>query len=403
MVSARFAHASDIHIGGFPNKTLRSREEEAVSTFVRKCIEEKVDFVVLSGDTFDSNIPPIREAIMFSKQMSRLKEAGIRVYAVYGSHDYSPTRDSLIELLEADGVLSVVNSAVQDRSGVWLNGLHGLVGAKEVYRFGDPGLAAKFKPSVFMFHTGVYEANMTPREQSVPLSGLPPGYTYYAAGHLHKRIELRSMEGSPVNYPGPLFLGWGKADLENYFKGSDTGFYIVDVEGDLEAKFEYVPVRVIGGDVVEVCADGRSSADVVAETEARVLGLLGGLQPGSLVLIKVHGKLSGGRRVEVSVALEKLRRKHQEFEFELNDRQLVDPEGEVVESGEDFEERAMVKLASQFPVKTTPEFVYQLVQALGEEQPEGMTRADYQEMIRSKCVELLKSVFGAKTFEWDVS
>jgi len=370
-----------------------------LTTFVNRCIDEKADFVVLAGDTFDSNIPPIREAIMFSRQMRRLKEAGIRVYAVYGSHDYSPTRDSLIELLEADGVLTVINSEVQDPSGVWLNGVHGLVGAKEVYRFGDPVLVAKHKPSIFVFHTAVYEANMTPKEQSVPIASLPPGYTYYAAGHLHRRIELRSVEGSPVNYPGPLFLGWSKADLENYFRGWDTGFYIVELEGDGNPRFEYVSLRGIQGGLVEVSAEGRSAADVLGDVEAKTSELIGGLPAGSVVLIKISGRLSTGTRAEVSVGIEKLRRKHGEYEFEINDRQLADPDEVEVEIGEHFEERALAKLAAEFPVKVESAFIQQLIQTLGEEQPEGMTKADYEEALRSKCAQLLRRTLGNQVFE----
>jgi len=399
MKEVKFVHASDIHVGGFAGRALRVKEEETLTTFVNRCIDEKVDFVVLAGDTFDSNIPPIREAIMFSKQMRKLKEAGIRVYAVYGSHDYSPTRDSLIELLEADGVLTVINNEVQDPSGVWLNGVHGLVGAKEVYRFGEPELAAKHKPSIFVFHTAVYEANMTPKELSVPITNLPPGYTYYAAGHLHKRIELRSMEGSPINYPGPLFLGWSKADLENYFRGSDTGFYIVELEGDGNPRFEYVSLRGIRGGLVEVSAEGRSAAEVSGDVERKTSELIGSLPSGSVVLIKISGRLSTGTRAEVSIGLEKLRRKHAEYEFEINDRQLSDPEEVEVERGEQFEERAITKLAAEFPVKVEPAFIQQLIHALGEEQPEGMTKADYEEAVRSKCAQLLRHTLGNQVFE----
>ncbi|PSN95582.1 hypothetical protein B9Q06_05215 [Candidatus Marsarchaeota G2 archaeon ECH_B_2] len=399
MKEVKFVHASDIHVGGFAGRALRVKEEETLTTFVNRCIDEKVDFVVLAGDTFDSNIPPIREAIMFSKQMRKLKEAGIRVYAVYGSHDYSPTRDSLIELLEADGVLTVINNEVQDPSGVWLNGVHGLVGAKEVYRFGEPELAAKHKPSIFVFHTAVYEANMTPKELSVPITNLPPGYTYYAAGHLHKRIELRSMEGSPINYPGPLFLGWSKADLENYFRGSDTGFYIVELEGDGNPRFEYVSLRGIRGGLVEVSAEGRSAAEVSGDVERKTSELIGSLPSGSVVLIKISGRLSTGTRAEVSIGLEKLRRKHAEYEFEINDRQLSDPEEVEVERGEQFEERAITKLAAEFPVKVEPSFIQQLIHTLGEEQPEGMTKADYEEALRSKCAQLLRHKLGNRVFE----
>lgn len=394
MGSVRFAHAADIHIGGFPGRALREREEEAVSTFVERCLEDRVDFVVLAGDTFDSNIPPIREAIMFSRQMKRLRDAGVRVYAVYGSHDFSPTRDSLIELLEADGVITVVNGPVTDRSGVLVNGLHGLVGAKEVYRFGEPGLAATSKPSVFVFHTAVYEANMVPREQSVPISSLPAGYNYYAAGHLHRRIEMRTAEGAPLNYPGPLFLGWGKGDLENYFRGADTGFYIVDIAGDGEAGFEYVPVRAIRGGLVEVCADNKSAEEVLAEVEGEIQKCVEGLPEGSVILVKIYGRLSEGKRASVSVGVERLRRRLSGYVFEVNDRQLAEPEEVEVESGEDFEVRALEKLAAEFPVKVDRGFVERLIQALGEEQPEGMNRGDYQEQIGARLAELLREVLG---------
>lgn len=398
MVHARFAHAADIHIGGFPSKTLREREEEALSSFVERCIRDRVDFVVLSGDTFDSNIPPIREAIMFSKQMKRLRDAGIRVYAVYGSHDYSPTRDSLIELLEADGVLKVINGPLEDKAGVWLNGVHGLVGAKEVYRFGDPELAAKAKPSVFVFHTAVYEANMTPRELSVPISSLPPGYTYYAGGHLHRRLELRTVEGAPLNYPGPLFLGWGKGDLEGYFKGADTGFYMVELVGDSEAEFEYVPVKSIRGGLVEVCADNKSPGEVLAEVEGEVLKLVGGLPEGSVILVKLFGRLREGGRANVSVGLDRLRKRFPGYSFEVNDRQLSEPEEVEVEGGEDFEERALERLAAEFPVRVDKAFVERLIRVLGEEQPEGMARGDYQEYVGSKLRELLREVLGENAF-----
>ncbi|MEM0119922.1 MAG: DNA repair exonuclease [Thermoprotei archaeon] len=399
MGNIRFAHASDIHVGGFTGKTLRIKEEEAVARFVDRCIEDRVDFVVLAGDTFDSNIPPIREALMLSKQMGRLRDAGIRIYTIYGSHGYSPIRDSLIELLAADGVLRVINTETQDPSGVWLNGVHGLVGAKEVYHYTDPALTSKHRPSIFVFHTAIYEANMTPKEYSVPISSLPSGYTYYAAGHLHKRIELKSVEGAPVNYPGPLFLGWGKADLENYFRGADTGFYIVDLEGDMAPRFEYVKLKTVTGGLVEVSSDGKSAAEVVREVEEKVTRLVGGLPSGSIILVKISGTLSSGSRAEVSVGIEKLKKRHGEFEFEVNDRQLRDPEEVEVERGENYEERALTSLMAGFPLKVKVDFIQELIRTLGEEKQEGMQKADYEASVRLKCIQLLKGAFGSEVFD----
>jgi exonuclease SbcD len=393
----RFAHVSDIHVGGVTEKTLRKKEEEAVSFFVQKCLQNSVEFVIISGDLFDTNLPLMSEAIMITRNLRILRDSGVRIYAVYGSHDYAPTHESLIELLAADGLIHVIHGGVEDKSGVWLNGVHGLAGAKEIsfYKQAEKLVSHKKNNSVFAFHTGIYETNMIPKEQSITLSSLPLGYAYYAGGHLHRKIELRTSEGAPVNYPGPLFLGYGAADLENYLKGEMTGFYIVDLEGE-GVHYEYVPVRTIKGEFLECYADNKTSLEVSNEIRMKLSNAVQSLAPGSLVLLKVSGKLTSGTRASVAVAIEKLRRQFKDYEVKVNDRQLSEPDDLEIESGQQFEERALEKMAEAFPVHVGSDFVSGLIDVLSEERQEGMTVTDYRKKLLNGGVAALRAVLGEK-------
>ena len=55
----RFAHISDIHLGAFRDSVIRELERQALAETVKKCIELKVDFVLISGDLFHVSIPDI--------------------------------------------------------------------------------------------------------------------------------------------------------------------------------------------------------------------------------------------------------------------------------------------------------------------------------------------------------
>ncbi|PSN86282.1 hypothetical protein B9Q02_03020 [Candidatus Marsarchaeota G1 archaeon BE_D] len=396
---AIFAHLSDLHVGGLTEKFLRKKEEETVNAFVEECLKEKVDFVLISGDLFDSNIPPLSEAIMLTKHLRALRDRGTRIYAIYGNHDYSALHSSMIELLAADGLLTLVEGAVKDPSGIVINGVHGRPGAKEVVLFERAeNLEHKgSEPAVFMFHTAIYETGLIPRsEETIALSKLPQGYSYYAAGHIHKRLELKTKDGKPVNYPGPLFVGYGLGDLESYLKGEQRGFYFVQLERET-LDFEYVPLRLLEGEYIEISAEGKSDADLCEQVCERVRQSASRLSKEALILVKIWGKLASGRRSSVIRRLSSLA-KEVGVELKFNDRALLDPEEVVVERGEEFEKRALEALASSFPAKVSVEFVSSLIDTLGEEKREGETDADYEEKIKTQVLKKLEEATG-ESFE----
>ena len=94
----RFIHCADIHLGspftGLQQKdsTIASQAIEvtkkAFLTLIETAIESHVDFILISGDIFDSSQQHIQEKLFLKEQFQRLAQAGIYTYLIHGNHDY---------------------------------------------------------------------------------------------------------------------------------------------------------------------------------------------------------------------------------------------------------------------------------------------------------------------------
>ena len=93
----KFLHAADIHLDsplhgldryeGAPADEIRGATRKALGNLVSLASEEDVDFVILAGDLFDGDWPDFNTGLFFVKQMARLGQQNIPVYAVRGNHD----------------------------------------------------------------------------------------------------------------------------------------------------------------------------------------------------------------------------------------------------------------------------------------------------------------------------
>ena len=93
-----FAHLSDIHIGAFRQPALQNLVLKAFDDALDICVERGVDFVIVSGDLFDSNIPDMGLVNGAVRKIREVKDKGIQFYIVYGSHDFSPTQTSIVDI-----------------------------------------------------------------------------------------------------------------------------------------------------------------------------------------------------------------------------------------------------------------------------------------------------------------
>ncbi len=310
---ARFAHLADCHIGAWRDEKLRELNLQAFEQAIDKCVEEKADCILISGDLFDTGMPNFTQAIRAVVKLKQAEKTGIRVYVVYGSHDYSPNATSLIDLLQGTELFTKVSEGeieedklrmkvFEDKpTGVRIVGISGRrIGLeKESYEALDRESLEVIKaPKIFMFHTTVTELNPgLPIGSTVPASLFPRGFTYYAGGNIHKPICENIEYYGPFAYPGPTF-GADFSDLENIAKGDKRGFYIMEIEGS-DAKLRFVELDLPKIEYHEVDADEKTPGQVQER-----LGQLASTvdSKDKIILIRVMGQLSTGKTADVNTA-----------------------------------------------------------------------------------------------------
>ncbi len=309
----KFAHMADIHIGAFRVEVLREELMKAFEAAIDRCILERVEFVIMAGDIFDSNIPDLSYVKRAAIKIHQAREAGIRFYVVYGSHDFSPNYSSVVDVLEGAGLFTKVERPVnrgqkvglefvQDPSGIKLCGLSGKKIGLDIndYETLDlRNLEAEKGLKVFVFHGAIEELRPEGLEmmKAMPASYLPKGFDYYAGGHVHHR-SLDSLPGREnIAYPGQLFAGDFR-DLETLAKGGKCGFYLVDFDVAIR-KIEFVQVGTPRVVEVECSADGKSSDAV--NGELRSLTSSKNVE-GAIVIVRVWGELSTGRTSDIDFA-----------------------------------------------------------------------------------------------------
>ncbi|MFC1741442.1 DNA repair exonuclease [Nanoarchaeota archaeon] len=302
----KFAHLADIHLGAWREPKLRELGTKAFVMAIDRCISEGVDFVLISGDLFNTSLPPIESLKVAVTQLKRLKDAGVAVYTIAGSHDFSPSGKTMLEVLEeAELVVDVFKGDVVDERLRLRFAVDAKTGAKITGMIGKKGMLEKrfyeglvrenlegesgFK--VFMFHTALSELKPRYLEkmESAPISLLPKGFDYYAGGHVHI-VEDKSLEGyKNVVYPGPTFPN-SFSELEKLGRG---GFYLYD-SGDIS----YVKLHVCSVVALSVDCEGKNPSQV---NEMILSSLQLKDMSGALVLLRLHGKLETGKISEIGM------------------------------------------------------------------------------------------------------
>jgi exonuclease SbcD len=240
----KFAHMADCHIGGWNDSKLRELSHRAFEKASKLCIEEKVDFVLISGDLFNTSLPGIESLKVAVENLKLLVDNGINIYVIPGSHDYSPSGKTILDVLEkAELIINIfrfedgqLRLTTDEKTGAKLMGIIGRRGGLEIgyYEALDKLVHSKeagFK--IFMFHSTLKELvpNTTDMIEHIELSHLPKGFDYYAGGHVHI-ITSRRFDGyGTVSYPGPLFPN-SFSELEELKNG---GFCIVEAKDAAEA------------------------------------------------------------------------------------------------------------------------------------------------------------------------
>jgi exonuclease SbcD len=310
----KFAHMADIHLGAHREPVLEKLELKAFNEAMDKCVELGVDFILISGDLFHVGIPDLSIVNEALRKMREVQQTGIPFYVVYGSHDYTPTGTSVIDILDTAGVLTrIVKWRMDDgklkldfftdaKTGAKLTGISARkIGLESKYYevLDKESLERENGFKIFAFHSGLTEFKPVylSEMETVPISYFPKGFDYYAGGHIHERGEFRLPGYEKVVFPGPLFTGYGK-DIEATAKGEKRGFYVVSFDNKVR-KVEFVEVKSFEGIYFEHDATGRNSIQAAKELQQKLAHLD---VKGKVVVLKMRGELSGGKTSDINFA-----------------------------------------------------------------------------------------------------
>lgn len=234
----KFAHMSDSHLGN-KQYNLDQREQDFYDAFhqvIDKIIEERVDFVIHSGDLFEHSRPPIRALIEAKKGFSRLKENGIPVYVVPGNHEMPRRKGNLPPVLLYEGLVRTItrDDKFFEENGVFIGGfpyyssVYSDIIKEELVHLEKE--ASNYKKRVLVMHQGIRKYISFEGSYELEINDLPKNFHYYAAGHIHKRI-IDNYGNGILAYPGATEM-WKIDEYENAMdKGK--GFYLVDLGGEM--------------------------------------------------------------------------------------------------------------------------------------------------------------------------
>lgn len=371
----KFAHLADCHIGGWKDIELKELSIKAFEESVNICINENVGFVLIAGDLFNTSLPSIDLIKRTAEILNKLKENNIDVYIIPGSHDFSPSGKTMIDVFEHAGLMINVMKIkdnqllfTEDKTGVKITGLVGLRSSLDKHYYENLDFSnlnvEGFK--IFMLHNTIEE--LKPKDlakvKGMSYNLLPKGFDYYAAGHVHY-IKEGSYDKGKLVFPGPLFPNNFK-ELEELKHG---GFYIYD-NGNLK----YVGVNLKEVLSININAEGKSSREV----EDEILSING--YEDKILLLRVKGVLREGKSSDINfkVISDKFK---ESFVFLKNTTKLTSKDFLDLDVRKGDIEDVEKEIIKEFDIEYTEEFVNNLMELLDKEKDEGEKNVDFERRI----------------------
>jgi hypothetical protein len=385
----RFAHISDVHLGGWKQKPMQDLNFESFQNAVEVCIRSKLDFILIAGDLFDSAYPPIEILKETFSEFRKLKEANLPCFIVAGSHDYSVSGKTFLDVLEKAGFCKNVADIEEKEEVIKLNpvfykniAMYGYPGKKSGLEINDlrkvkiedaPGM---FK--IFMLHTTLDKAKGTLPIDSICTEELPKA-DYYALGHLHIDFQYENFV-----YPGPIFPN-NFQELEDINHG---GFYIVDTQLSNPLQKVEIKLKEVVSLEIQISNALTATEKIIQELSKRNL-------EDKIVLLRLKGEVETGKNSDIKYqkieefAMQKgayfiLRNTHElktkELEFELR---------EGIEDTEDIEKESIISYSEENPSDFN-KLIPQILNSLSIEKQEDEKNETFADRIISESKKIFK-------------
>ncbi len=386
----KFAHIADVHLGGWKQQPLQDLNSKSFKIAVKTCIQEKVDFILIAGDLFDSAFPPIDILKETFAEFKKIKEAGIPCFIIAGSHDYSVSGKTFLDVLEKAGFCKNVEDFEEKNEKIILNPTI----YKGVAIYGYPGKTSgleinelrkiSFNESPGMFKIFMLHTTIDKVKGNLPIDALEtdnvPEADYYALGHIHMDFQYENFV-----YPGPIFPNNFK-ELEDLEHGR---FYIVNTSSESkENSLKRIDLKIKDVVCIEVNVKNtyKATDEIISEINKKTI-------EDKIVLLRVKGIIESGKHSDIKFSqIEDFAEKKGAYFLLRNTHELKTKDAEIeieINETENIEEETLKDYSKQNPSKLN-EFIPSLISALSAEKQEGETTESFKKRIFEESQKILK-------------
>lgn len=405
----RYAHLADLHLGSWRDPVLRDASTRAFVNAMDECIAQNVDFILFAGDLFNTSLPSLDTLKTVTGKLKEVQLKGIPLYAIAGSHDFSPSGKTMLDVLEKAGLLVNVckgyvhqetkelhlKITTDPKTNAKITGLLGRKGMLDRSYYENlhrRDLEQEPGYKIFMFHTALTELKPKHLEllEAQPLSFLPKNFNYYAGGHIHHPTKLDQEGYGTLTYPGALFPN-NFAELEKYSHG---GYYLITVQ-DSQQDIHWQPLQVLEHCHLAVNCNHKSADSIAAEITNHFQGL--NVQQ-AIITIRLFGTMTRGKVSEINfkeiteqltargaaVILKNTAKLNSEEFFEI--KMPSYGAAEILEEEIIKEHLQQIKL---FNIETELNVTKLLLATLYTSKKEGETSTDFQKRIETEMSRIL--------------
>ncbi len=325
----KFAHLADCHLGGWRQEELQQLNLQSFQKALDICINENVDFILISGDLFDSAYPPIEILKETFAEFKKVHDSGIPVFIIAGSHDFSASGKTFLDVLEKAGFCKNIENYSIDEdnkiklkphiyNGIAFFGYSGKKSGMEIEDLRRVYFDSIHPFTIFMVHTTISDVVGTIPMDSIDKLKLPLA-DYYALGHIHQVFETRSSNSIFV-YPGPIFPN-NFQELADLKYGS---FQLIEkINSGLKTKNIKLPIKEVV--YLEITLDNGLTA-----TEKIINELDKNNLHDKILLLKLKGTLMQGKSGDINFnEIEEFAKKKGVYSFLRNISSLKTNESEI--------------------------------------------------------------------------
>lgn len=408
----KYAHLADLHLGSWREPKMRDLSTKSFLNALDQCIEQQVDFILFAGDIFNTSLPALDTLKIVAKKLKELQEKNIPLYVIAGSHDFSPSGKTMIDVLENAGLLYNVCKGTVDpetklvqlafttdaKTGAKITGILGRKGLLDRSYYQNlllPPLEQETGYKIFMFHTALTE--LMPKHldmmEAQPASFLPKHFHYYAGGHIHHPHKIELANYGTLTYPGALFPN-NFAEIEKYSHG---GYYLITTDrgaAEINQTIEWIPVNVMEHQHLTVNCNHKSPEVITYE-------ILQHFQSHSLhnalITLRLKGVISNGNasHINFKTIVESLYAQGAYFVMkntakletrEFEEIKIAPANPELIEEEIIKEHLQQIKI---FDPETELQLTKHLLTSLNTMKKEGETVMDFQKRIEEDVHKLL--------------